>query len=96
MNRKPFVNGLLILLAVLLVAGMAYQFTPALQGGSLFGKKQTGTPALTVNGSTVTAEELEAVKTSNPVLGSTDTGVLADDFKTYIVQSKVREKLIRS
>ncbi|THF85896.1 peptidyl-prolyl cis-trans isomerase [Deinococcus sp. KSM4-11] len=94
MNRKPLVNGLLILLAILLVAGMAYQFTPALQSGSLFGNKQTGTPALTVNGQTVTVEELEAVKAGNQVLASTDTGVLADDFKTYIVQSKVREKLI--
>ncbi|GHF47737.1 peptidyl-prolyl cis-trans isomerase C [Deinococcus metalli] len=94
MKRKPLVNGLLIVLAILLVAGMAYQFTPALQSGSLFGSKQTGTPALTVNGQTITAEELEAVKTSNAVLGSVDTGVLADDFKTYIVQSKVREKLI--
>ncbi|MFC3835609.1 MULTISPECIES: peptidylprolyl isomerase [Deinococcus] len=94
MKRKPLVNGLLIVLAVLLVAGMAYQFTPALQGGSLFGQKEQGIPALTVNGQTVTVAELDAVKTNNPVLASTDTGVLADDFKTYIVQSKVRETLI--
>ena len=46
MNKKKLVNVLMGVLALLLVVGMAYQFTPNL--GSLFGK-QTGTPALTVN-----------------------------------------------
>ncbi|PNY80494.1 peptidylprolyl isomerase [Deinococcus koreensis] len=92
MKRKPLVNGLLILLALLLVAGMAYQFTPNV--GSLFNSGPKGTPALSVNGTTVTVEALEEARRGNPVLSSTDTGVLGDDFKTVVVQGKVRETLI--
>jgi peptidyl-prolyl cis-trans isomerase C len=89
------VNGLLIVLALLLVVGMAYQFVPSLSGGGaggLFGR-QTGTPALRVDGATVTVEELEAARRSNPVLASTDTGLLGDDFKTYVVSQSVRRAL---
>lgn len=42
MKNKKVVNVLLGVLALMLVVGMAYQFTPNL--GSLFGKKQEGTP----------------------------------------------------
>ncbi|ACO45568.1 peptidyl-prolyl cis-trans isomerase [Deinococcus deserti] len=92
MNRKKVVNGLLIVLALLLVVGMAYQFTPSL--GSLFSSPNKGTPALVVNGKTVTAEELDGVRRSNPVLSSTDTGILGDDFKTFTVAQKVRQVLV--
>ncbi|MFC4639722.1 peptidylprolyl isomerase [Deinococcus hohokamensis] len=92
MNKKKVVNGLLIVLALLLVVGMAYQFTPAL--GELFRAKNEGTPALVVNGKTVTAEDLDSVRRSNPVLASTDTGVLGEDFKTFTVAQKVRQVLV--
>ncbi|WP_221088067.1 peptidyl-prolyl cis-trans isomerase [Deinococcus aquaedulcis] len=92
MNKKKLVNVLMGVLALLLIVGMAYQFTPNL--GDLFGRKQEGTPALTVNGTTVTVEDLEAVRRSNPVLSSTDTGLLADDFKTYVVAQKVEQTLV--
>lgn len=91
MNKKKLVNVLMGVLALLLVVGMAYQFTPNL--GDLFGK-QTGTPALTVNGTTVTVEQLEAAKRQNPVLSSTDTGVLGDDFKTFVVAQQVDQTLV--
>ncbi|GGK94360.1 peptidylprolyl isomerase [Deinococcus radiotolerans] len=91
MNKKVTVNVLMGVLALLLVIGMAYQFTPNL--GSLF-NKQTGTPALTVNGTTVTVEQLEAAKRQNPVLSSTDTGVLGDDFKTYVVAQQIDQTLV--
>ncbi len=91
MNRKKVVNVLLGVLALLLVVGMAYQFTPNVAG--LF-NRQTGTPALTVNGQTVTVEQLEAARRGNPVLSSTDTGVLGDDFKTYVVASQIRQELV--
>ncbi|GGR59925.1 peptidylprolyl isomerase [Deinococcus seoulensis] len=93
MKNKKLVNGLLSVLALLLVVGMAYQFTPNL--GSLF-NRQTGTPALTVNGTTVTVEELEAARRANPVLASTDTGVLGDDFKTYVVAQQVQQTLVQN
>lgn len=94
MSRKPIQQGLMGLLAVLMVAGMAYQFTPALNnGGSLFGPRHQGTPALKVNGQTITTQELEAVKRSNPMFSATDSGVLADDFKTVIVARAVQNKL---
>lgn len=92
MKNKKLVNAALLGISALLVVGMAYQFTPAL--GDLFGKKDQGTPALTVNGQTVTVEELEAMKTGNPLLASTDGGVLADDFKLFMVDQQIRQKLV--
>ncbi|GAA5511499.1 foldase protein PrsA [Deinococcus carri] len=92
MKNKKAVNVLLGVLALLLVVGMAYQFTPNL--GSMFGSQTKGTPALKVNGQTVTAEELEAVRRSVPVLSSVDSGLLADDFKTLVVAQKVRQALV--
>ena len=62
MKNKKVVNVLLGVLALMLVVGMAYQFTPDV--GSLFGNRQQGTPALKVNGQTVTVEELEALRRS--------------------------------
>lgn len=94
MKRKTVVNGLLIVLALLLVVGMAYQFVPSLHGGAggLF-NRQTGTPALRVGSTTVTVEELETARRSNALLSSTDTGLLGDDFKTYVVAQSVRRAL---
>ncbi|UBV43267.1 peptidyl-prolyl cis-trans isomerase [Deinococcus taeanensis] len=91
MNKKKLVNVLMGVLALLLVVGMAYQFTPSL--GSLFNKEK-GTPALTVNGTAVTVEQLEAARRSNPVLSSTDTGVLGDDFKTFVVAQQIDQTLV--
>ncbi|WP_102126898.1 peptidylprolyl isomerase [Deinococcus planocerae] len=93
MKNKKVVNVLLGVLALLLVVGMAYQFTPNV--GSLFGNRQQGTPALRVNGQTVTVEELEAIRRGNPVLGSVDTGVLADDFKTFVVSQAAQRSLLQ-
>ncbi|EYB68718.1 PpiC-type peptidyl-prolyl cis-trans isomerase [Deinococcus phoenicis] len=92
MKNKKVVNVLLGVLALLLVVGMAYQFTPNV--GSLFRGQQKGTPALKVNGQTVTAEELEALRRSVPVLSSVESGVLADDFKTLVVAQKARQVLL--
>lgn len=87
-------QGLMGLLAVLMVAGMAYQFTPAISGGGgLFRKQSQGTPALKVNGQTVTVEELRSYRANNPLLNSTQTGVLGDDFKLFTVQQLVQQKL---
>nr|WP_240730830.1 peptidylprolyl isomerase [Deinococcus sp. S9] len=92
MKRKRMVNVLLGVLALLLVVGMAYEFTPNV--GSLFGRRQAGTPALKVNGQTVTAEELEAIRRSFPALAGFESGPLADDLKTYVVAQKARQVLL--
>ncbi|MDV6374623.1 peptidylprolyl isomerase [Deinococcus arenicola] len=92
MNRKKITNAMLIVLALLLVVGMAYQFTPNIAG--LFSGGAAGTPALKVNGQTITVEQLEQAKRGNPILSSTDTGVLGDDFKTYIVANQVQQALV--
>ena len=82
------------LLAVLMVGGMAYQFTPAISGGGgLFGQKNQGTPAVKVGDQTVTVEELNAFRNNNPLLAATQTGVLGDDFKLYTVRQLVRQKM---
>lgn len=93
MKRKKVTNVMLIVLALLLVVGMAYQFTPNI--GQLFSGSQTsGTPAVKVNGQTITAEELDQARRANPVLSTTDTGVLGDDFKTFVVANQVQQALV--
>ncbi|MPY65214.1 peptidyl-prolyl cis-trans isomerase [Deinococcus sp. SDU3-2] len=93
MKNKKALNVLLGVLALLLVVGMAYQFTPNV--GSLFGGGDKGTPAMTVNGETVTVQDLEALRQSNPVLSSAQGGTLADDFKTYVVAQQARQVALR-
>ncbi|GGO36535.1 peptidylprolyl isomerase [Deinococcus humi] len=93
MNRKKVTNVMLIVLALLLVVGMAYQFTPNIAG--LFNRNQVnGVPALKVNGQTITAEQLDQARRGNPVLSSTDTGVLGDDFKTVVVANQIQQALV--
>lgn len=93
-NKKRVQQGLMGLLAVLMVAGMAYQFTPALNGGgSIFGQQQQGTPAVKVGTQTLTAEELQAIRNSNPLLAANQTGVMGDDFKLYTVTQGIQQKL---
>ncbi|MHA0035594.1 peptidylprolyl isomerase [Deinococcus sp. PESE-13] len=86
MNKKTAVNGLLIGLSVLLVAGMAYQFTPNV--GSLF-NRQEGTPVIKVNGDAVTAEQLESARRASPLLADEPGSVLADDAKVYLVSQAI-------
>ena len=91
MKQKVVIRVLLGVLAVLLLAGMVVQFTPALSG---FTGQSKGTPALKVNGTTVTVEELERVRQGNPVLSQSREGLLGEDFKTVIIDQKVREVLL--
>lgn len=95
-RRKKLTGGLLIGLSLLLVAGLAVQFTPQLGSGGLFGG-QKGTPALKVNGAVVTAEDLEAQRRGNPVLANATDGLLGDDFKIYLVRQAInREATIQA
>lgn len=94
MKSKLLVRVLLGVLAVLLVAGMVYQFTPAL--GSLRSGGQTGKPAIRVNGETITDQTLEAARQRNPVLSLAQSGPLGDDFKTVIVEQAVQLALLKA
>ena len=94
MNKKVLTSVLLGILAVLLVVGLVYQFTPNV--GSLFGGGSTGTPAVKVNGQTITVEELQALQRSNPVLSAATTGILGDDLKTVTVESRIENALLKA
>ncbi|AZI42109.1 peptidyl-prolyl cis-trans isomerase [Deinococcus psychrotolerans] len=94
MNKKVLTSVLLGFLAVLLVVGLVYQFTPNV--GSLFGKQSSGTPAITVNGQTVTVEEIQALQRSNPVLSATTEGILGEDLKTVAVESRIENALLKA
>ncbi|AWN23070.1 peptidylprolyl isomerase [Deinococcus irradiatisoli] len=94
MNKKVLTSVLLGFLAVLLVVGLIYQFTPNV--GSLFGGASSGTPAIKVNGQTVTVEEIQAVQRSNPVLSATTEGTLGDDLKTVAVESRIENALLKA
>jgi len=88
-NKKvavPVLSGVFVLVVGVL---LLLNFLPSLRGGAA-----QGTPALKVNGTTVTREQLEAIKTRNPVLGSATSGPLGDDFKTLIIDQQIRDTLI--
>ena len=91
MKNKLVTRVLLGLVGLLLVAGLLFSFLPAL--GNL-GSGSAGTPALKVNGQTVSKEQLERVRTQKPVLGTTTSGPLGDDFKLYIVDQEVTDALL--
>ena len=93
MNKKKAVNGLLIGLSVLLVAGMAYQFTPNV--GSLF-NRQEGTPVIRVNGETVTSEQLESARRGSALLADEPGSALSDDAKVYLVSQSIERQAILS
>ncbi|ULH16294.1 peptidyl-prolyl cis-trans isomerase [Deinococcus sp. KNUC1210] len=93
MNRTVAIRVLLGLFAVLLIVALVFNFLPALS--NLNSSASSGTPALKVNGETVTSQELDKIRTQNPVLGSASTGVLGDDFKTLIVDQQVLQVLLR-
>lgn len=89
MNKKvaiPVLSGVFVLVVGVLLLII---FLPSLRGGAA-----QGTPALKVNGITVTKEQLEAIKTRNPVLGSATGGPLGDDFKTLIIDQQINQTLI--
>jgi parvulin-like peptidyl-prolyl isomerase len=90
-NKTVAVRVLLGLLALVLVGGLLFNFLPALSGLN----SNQGTPALKVNGQPVTKEQLESVRTQNPVLGAATTGALGDDFKTLIIDQQINQALLK-
>lgn len=90
MNKKvaiPVLSGVFVLVVGVLLLLI---FLPSLRGGGV-----QGTPALKVNGISVTKEQLEAVRTQNPVLGSATSGPLGDDFKTLIIDQQINQALLK-
>ncbi|WP_291423823.1 peptidyl-prolyl cis-trans isomerase [Deinococcus sp.] len=92
MSRKPVQTALMGLLAALMIGGSAAYVYQQRGSGGLTGPQ--GTPAIKVNGSTISAEELATLRQSNPVLGIT-TGVLGDDFKTVVAARAVQNELYK-
>lgn len=91
MNKK-LTNGLLIALALLLVAGMAVQYTPSL--GALFSSSASkGTPAIKVDDQVITTQDLDTLRKNNQVLNFTQSGVLGDDLKRLTVAAAIQQAL---
>jgi len=91
-NKKLATRVLLGLFALAVVAGLLFNFLPAL---SNLNSGNQGTTALKVNDVTVTTQQLESVRTQNPVLGQATTGVLGDDFKTLIVDQQINQAVLK-
>ncbi|MFC4452889.1 peptidyl-prolyl cis-trans isomerase [Deinococcus sonorensis] len=91
MKKQVIVRVLLGVLALLLVAGLVVQFTPAI--GSLSGS--SGTPALKVAGQTITAQQLDNARQANQLLSSVRTGLLGDDFETVVADQLVTQTLLQ-
>ena len=90
MNKKvaiPVLSGVFVVVVGVLLLLI---FLPSLRGGAA-----QGTPALKVNGVNVTKEQLEAVRTQNPVLGSATSGPIGDDFKTLIIDQQINQALLK-
>ncbi|WP_424949664.1 peptidylprolyl isomerase [Deinococcus sp.] len=91
MNRKvaiPVLTGIFVLIVGVL---LLINFLPSLQNGST-----QGVAALKVNGVSVTKEQLQSVRTQNPVLGAATTGALGDDFKTLIVDQQINQAVLKA
>jgi parvulin-like peptidyl-prolyl isomerase len=90
-NKKVVISVLLGVFAVALVVALVFAFVPGLSGNSA--ASVGGTPALKVNGQVVTAEELQLLQRSNPLLSATTEGTLGDDLKTVVIEGKVQNAL---
>ena len=88
-NKKVVISVLLGVFAVAMVAALVFAFVPGLSGNAA----TSGTPALKVNGVVITAEELQALQKSSPLLSATTQGSLGDDLKTVVVEGKIQNAL---
>lgn len=100
MNKKNAVNGIMILVSLLMVGGMALTFLPK-AGESESGpnlvdvvRGEQGKAAIRVNGKPITAERLQSVESSNPSPFSAQGGVLQDDYRTYLVSQIIRQEVM--
>lgn len=89
MNKKVVISVLLGVFAAAMVAALAFAFVPGLNGSAAV----SGTPALKVNGVSISAEELQTLQRSSPLLSITTTGALGEDLKTVVVEGKIQNAL---
>ncbi|GHF99659.1 peptidylprolyl isomerase [Deinococcus piscis] len=96
MNKKTGLNALLIVLSLLMVGGMALQFLPGDSAKTITNavRGEKGTPAIRVNGKTITAEELQKIQDNNPSPFAGQSKALQDDFRTFMISQVVRQKLM--
>ncbi|RTR25644.1 peptidylprolyl isomerase [Deinococcus radiophilus] len=95
MNKKPIVNAILIVLSLLMVGTMALQFAPGgTQTITQMVQGEQGTPAIKVNGQTITAEELREIQTNNPSPFAGQGPALDDDFRTLLISQVIRQELM--
>ncbi|MFC6591054.1 peptidyl-prolyl cis-trans isomerase [Deinococcus lacus] len=96
-NNKALLTGVLLLLSLLMVVGMAYQFMP--QGGSVTqmfqGGAKAGPAAIKVNGQSISADRLQKIVQSNPSPFAGKSARLEDDYKTFLVAQVVQQELMR-
>ncbi|MDO4263587.1 MAG: SurA N-terminal domain-containing protein, partial [Deinococcus sp.] len=96
MNKKTGLNALLIVLALLMVGGMALQFLPGDGAKTITNavRGEQGTPAIRVNGKAITAEKLQSIQDNNPSPFTSQGKALQDDFRTFMISQVVRQELM--
>jgi parvulin-like peptidyl-prolyl isomerase len=85
---------ILWIISIGLLVGMVITFTPTL--GALSGQgRDTSTPALTVNGETISELELAQARQSSPIFSVVQEGPVAEDLELLLVDSLVRQEVLR-
>lgn len=92
-NKKLVLTLFLGFLSLMLVVGMVAPYFSG-GGGALSLAGQRGTPVLRVNGQNVTAEELELIRRSVPILNTVPEGPLADDFRIVTAERGIQNALL--
>lgn len=89
--NKLVVRIILGIVAVLLVVGMVYSFTPALNANT----NSEGTVVLKVNDQDLTDVELERVRSSNQVFSFTRDGIIGDDLQTIVTAVAIQQTVLK-
>jgi parvulin-like peptidyl-prolyl isomerase len=85
---------ILWIISIGLLVGMVITFTPTL--GALSGQgRDTSTPALTVNGETISELELAQARQSSAIFSVVQEGPVAEDLELLLVDSLVRQEVLR-
>jgi peptidyl-prolyl cis-trans isomerase C len=86
------VRIILAILAVVLLGGLIYQFTPALN--TLTAGTSSSTPAIKVNGQTVSVQTLDQLRLSNPVYSIASGGLLGSDLRQVVLATAIQQQVL--
>ena len=85
---------ILWIVSIGLLIGMIITFTPTL-GALTGGGNDTSSPALVVNGETISELDVAQARQSSPIFSVVQEGPVAEDLELLLVDSLVRQEVVR-